>query len=49
MQKKIVDLQLNIDGLILNNDETVEDFVNSLQVNSIYPIIYTILNEEYME
>ncbi len=43
---KIIDLQLNIDGLILNDDESIDDFINSLKVNSSYPIIYEVLYEE---
>ena len=43
---KIVDLQLNIDGLILNDNESVGDFIDSLKVNSSYPITYEILYEE---
>ena len=42
---KIVDLQLNIDGLILEDDESVEDFIDTLEVNSSYPILYEVLYE----
>lgn len=43
---KIVDLQLNIDGLLLNDDESVEDFIKSINVNSTYNIVYEVLYEE---
>ena len=46
---KIVDLKLNIDGLILNDNESVDDFINSLEINSVYDVIYDILYEEYFE
>ena len=43
---RIIDLQLNIDGLILDDSMSIDDFIDSIKVNSIYPIIYEILNEE---
>jgi len=43
---KIVDLKLNIDGLILNDDESIEDFIDSIKVNSMYNIVYEVLYEE---
>ena len=43
---KIVDLKLTIDGLILNDGEDVNDFINSININSIYPILYEIVYEE---
>lgn len=46
---KIVDLQLNIDGLLLEDNESVEDFIKSIKVNSCYKIVYEILHEEYFE
>lgn len=42
---RIVDLKITIDGLILKN-KTVEDFINSLNINSSYPVVYEILYEE---
>lgn len=47
--KKMVDLKLNIDGLLLKEDESVEGFVESIDINSMYPITYEILNEEDIE
>ena len=47
--QKIVDLEIIIDGLLLDDSETVDDFIESIEVNSIYPISYTVLNEEYIE
>ena len=43
---RIIDLYLNIDGLILDDSISIDDFIDSIQVNSIYPIVYEILNEE---
>ena len=43
---RIVDLQMNIDGLILNEDETVDDFIDRLNINSVYDIVYEVLYEE---
>ena len=45
---KIVDLQINIDGLRLKDDESVEDYIRKIQklTNSNYDIIYEILYEE---
>ena len=45
---RIVDLQLNIDGIILNGDESIEDYIKAIQsvTNSTYQIQYQILHEE---
>lgn len=43
---KVVDLQLNIAGLILDDETSIDEFVDSLKVNSIYPIVYQVLYEE---
>lgn len=45
---KIVDLQINIDGLILKKNETVEEYINKIKniTNSNYEIQYEILHEE---
>ena len=45
---RIVDLQLNIDGIILNEGETIEDFIEAIQMvtNSTYTIQYQVLHEE---
>lgn len=44
---RIVDLQLNIDGLVLDDDESVEEFVKSLHITSIYPVIWEVLSDDY--
>lgn len=46
---RIVDLKLNIDGLILEDNESVDDFINKLKVNSRYPVTYEVLYEEYFK
>lgn len=43
---KIIDLKLNIDGLILNDNETVDEFIKNLNINSIYDVVYEVLYEE---
>ena len=45
---KIIDLKLNVDGLILADGETVESFVAQVEklVNSVYPVKYDVLYEE---
>lgn len=43
---RIVDLQLNISGLILNDNESIDDFIDSIKINSIYSIVYEVLYEE---
>lgn len=45
---RIVDLQLNIDGLLIGEDESVEDYIKRIEkiTNSNYRIVYEILYEE---
>ena len=43
---KIIDLKLNIDGLTLNDNETVDGFIKNLNINSIYDVVYEVLYEE---
>ena len=45
---KIVDLQINVDGLILKKNESIEDYINKIKnmTNSNYEIQYEILYEE---
>lgn len=45
---KIVDVQLNIDGLKLKDDETVDDVISKIKdiVDTNYDIQYNILYEE---
>ena len=45
---KIVDVQLNIDGLKLKDDETVDDVISKIKdiVDTNYDIQYDILYEE---
>ena len=44
-ENRIVDITLTIDGLILKN-QTVDEFVDGLEINSNYPIVYDITYEE---
>lgn len=45
---KIVDLNVQIDGLILDDDETIDDFIDKISelTNSEYEITYEIQHEE---
>lgn len=45
---KIVDLQINIDGLILKENETVNEFIKKIKsiTNSNYEIQYEVMYEE---
>ena len=45
---RIVDLKLNVDGLILKDDESVEKYVEKVQkiTNNQYKIQYEVLYEE---
>ena len=46
---KIIDLVLNIDGLILDDYTSLDDYIDSLNINSTYPLTYQVLyEEEYM-
>ena len=46
---RIVDLQIQIDGLRLEGGATVEDFIKGLEVDSAYPVTYEILYEEEVQ
>ena len=48
---KIVDLKLNIDGMLLEDSETVEDYISKIQkqTNSNYDIVYEILHCEVIQ
>ena len=45
---KLVDLQINIDGLRIGGGETVDDFIDKINslTNSNYKVTYQILYEE---
>ena len=43
---KVVDVKLQIDGLVLQDDETVEDFIKKIPNSSTYNILYEVLYEE---
>lgn len=49
--ERVVDLQLNIDGIVLKQGENVEDIIQKINevVDTIYPVKYEILQEEYYE
>lgn len=49
--KKIIDLQLNIDGIILEDGESIEDILNEVKskIKTSYDIQYNILYEEEIE
>ena len=45
---KICDVRLNIDGLILSDDENIEDIIKKIEavVETSYPIVYDV---DYVE
>lgn len=43
---RVVDLKLHIDGLILDDDESIDDFIKSLNILSSYDVVYEVLYEE---
>ena len=49
--ERVVDLQLNIDGIVLQRGENVEDVIQKIEkvVNTIYPVKWEILQEEVYE
>ena len=46
--KRIVDLRLNLDGVILEENETVEELISKIQdvINSNYDIAYEVMHTE---
>lgn len=46
---RIIDLQIQIDGLRLRGGATVEDFIQGLEVDSAYQVTYEILYEEEIQ
>lgn len=49
--ERSVDIILNIDGIVLNERESIEDIISEIEkiVDTIYPIKYEIVQEEYYE
>lgn len=47
---KIVDLQLNIDGLKVSDNDSVDDIIKRIEfvLDTVYPINYEILYEEIL-
>lgn len=45
---KLVDLKINVDGLILKNGESIDDFIDKIEsmTNSNYGLTYEVLHEE---
>ena len=43
---KVVDVRLQIDGLLLQDDESIEDFIKKIPNSSTYDILYEVLYEE---
>ena len=46
--KKMVDLQINLDGLIIGGGETIDDFIEKIEslADSNYKVQYQVLYEE---
>ena len=49
--ERVVDLQLNIDGIVLQRGENVEDLISKIEkiTNTIYPIKWEVIQEEFYE
>lgn len=49
--ERAVDIVLNIDGIILKDDENLEDIIREIEkiTDTIYPIKYEIIQEEIYE
>lgn len=49
--KRIMDLQLNIDGVILKDNESVEELISKIErlIDSHYKIAYEVLHTEVIE
>ena len=49
--ERVVDLQLNIDGIVLKRGENVEDVIQKIEkaVDTIYPIKWELIQEEVYE
>ncbi|MEE1227166.1 MAG: hypothetical protein UHM08_08715 [Bacteroidales bacterium] len=49
--ERVVDLKLNIDGIVLQRGENVEDVIQKIEkvVNTIYPVKWEIIQEELYE
>ena len=48
---KVVDLKIQIDGLLLKDDETVEDYIKKIReiTETSYEILYEVIYEEKEE
>ncbi|MBQ2654113.1 MAG: hypothetical protein IJF83_11195 [Methanobrevibacter sp.] len=48
MMERSVDIQLNIDGIVLQEGENIEDIIQKIEeiVDTIYPIKYLVIQEE---
>lgn len=51
MSKRIVDVVFNVDGLILNDGESVEDVANFLErkLELVYKVVYSVTYEETID
>lgn len=49
--ERVVDLQLNIDGIVLKQGENVEDIIQKIEqiVDTIYPVKWEIMQEEFYD
>lgn len=51
MSERIMDIQLTIDGVILKEGESIEDYISKVEkvFNTSYPVLYEILSDEFYE
>lgn len=51
MSERVIDIQVNIDGIVLQEGENVEDIIQKIEkiVDTIYPVKWEVIQEEFYE
>ena len=51
MTERVVDIQVNIDGIVLHEGENVEDIIQKIEeiVDTIYPVKWEVVQEEFYD
>ena len=50
--ERVVDIQLNIDGIVLQEGENIEDIIQKIEkdvIDTIYPIKWEVIQEEFYD
>lgn len=47
--ERVVDIQLNIDGIVLQEGENIEDLIKKIEkiTDTIYPVKWEVIQEEF--